>query len=81
MADHESYCDLAPNIVSVADKNAIREILVTADYPKSEIHEGLELYNQHNLFSSRNKDFHKNRVPLRLPIDVQVPRLAFIYSS
>lgn len=53
---------LAPNIVSVADKDAIRKILVTADYPKSEIHEGLELYNQHNLFSSRNKDFHKNRV-------------------
>ncbi|KAF9300902.1 hypothetical protein BGZ74_007379 [Mortierella antarctica] len=57
----------APNIVSVADKDAIREILVTADYPKSEIHEGLELYNQHNLFSSRNKDFHKNRRRLVAP--------------
>ncbi|KAG0359463.1 hypothetical protein BG005_000767 [Podila minutissima] len=56
-----------PNIVSVADKDAIREILVTADYPKSEIHEGLELYNQHNLFSSRNKDFHKNRRRLVAP--------------
>ncbi|KAK3804901.1 MAG: cytochrome P450 [Benniella sp.] len=67
MADHESYCDLAPNIVSVADKNAIREILVTADYPKSEIHEGLELSNQHNLFSSRNKEFHKNRRRLVAP--------------
>ncbi|KAG0228024.1 hypothetical protein BGX31_006749 [Mortierella sp. GBA43] len=58
---------LAPNIVSVADKDAIREILVTTDFPKSEIHEGLELYNQHNLFSSRNKDFHKNRRRLVAP--------------
>ncbi|KAI1288872.1 hypothetical protein EDD11_009610, partial [Mortierella claussenii] len=57
----------APNIVSVADKDTIREILATADYPKSEIHEGLELYNQHNLFSSRNKDFHKNRRRLVAP--------------
>lgn len=53
---------IAPNIVSVADKDAIHKILVASDYPKSEIHEGLELYKQHNLFSSRNKDFHKNRV-------------------
>ncbi|KAF8930172.1 hypothetical protein BGZ58_008423 [Dissophora ornata] len=56
-----------PNIVSIADKDAIREILVTADYPKSEIHEGLELYSQHSLFSSRNKDFHKNRRRLVAP--------------
>ncbi|KAG0344961.1 hypothetical protein BG004_004049 [Podila humilis] len=58
---------VAPNIVSVANKDAVREILVTADYPKSEIHEGLELYDQHNLFSSRNKDFHKNRRRLVAP--------------
>ncbi|KAG0209506.1 hypothetical protein BGX28_010279 [Mortierella sp. GBA30] len=58
---------MSPNIVSVADKDAIREILVTADYPKSEIYEGLELYNQHNLFTSRNKDFHKNRRRLVAP--------------
>ncbi|KAF9996980.1 hypothetical protein BGZ80_005892 [Entomortierella chlamydospora] len=57
----------APNIVSVADKDAIREILVTADYSKSEIHEGLELVKQHSLFSSRNKDFHKNRRRLVAP--------------
>ncbi|KAF9090494.1 hypothetical protein BGX27_002234, partial [Mortierella sp. AM989] len=56
-----------PNIVSVADKDAIREILVSADYPKSEIHESLELYDQHNLFSSRNKAFHKNRRRLVAP--------------
>ncbi|KAG0357541.1 cytochrome P450 [Gamsiella multidivaricata] len=64
---HGKIVRLAPDIVSVADKDAIREILVTADYPKSEIHEGLELYNQHNLFSSRNKDFHKNRRRLVAP--------------
>ncbi|KAG0048105.1 hypothetical protein BGZ83_006899 [Gryganskiella cystojenkinii] len=57
----------APNIVSIADKDAIRDILVTSDFPKSEIHEGLELYSQHNLFSSRNKDFHKNRRRLVAP--------------
>ncbi|KAF9332678.1 hypothetical protein BG006_004448 [Podila minutissima] len=33
----------------------------TNDYPKSEIHEAIELSDQHNLFSSRNNDFHKNR--------------------
>ncbi|KAG0256656.1 hypothetical protein BG011_004383 [Mortierella polycephala] len=58
---------VGPNIVSVADKDAIRDILVTGDYPKSEIHEGLELYKQHSLFSSRNKDFHKNRRRLVAP--------------
>ncbi|KAF9934226.1 hypothetical protein FBU30_002919 [Linnemannia zychae] len=67
---HERYGKIvrvAPNIVSVADKDAIHDILVKSDYPKSEIHEGLELYNQHNLFSSRNKDFHKNRRRLVAP--------------
>ncbi|KAK3835372.1 MAG: cytochrome P450 [Linnemannia elongata] len=67
---HERYgkvVRVAPNIVSVADKDAIHEILVGSDYPKSEIHEGLELYKQHNLFSSRNKDFHKNRRRLVAP--------------
>ncbi|KAG0360685.1 hypothetical protein BG005_010151 [Podila minutissima] len=58
---------VAPNIISVADKNAIRDILVTTDYPKSEIHEAIELSDQHNLFSSRNKDFHKNRRRLVAP--------------
>ncbi|KAF9093840.1 hypothetical protein BGX29_009785 [Mortierella sp. GBA35] len=57
----------SPNIVSVADKDAIHDILVMSDFPKSEIHEGLELYNQHNLFSSRNRDFHKNRRRLVAP--------------
>ncbi|KAK3815001.1 MAG: cytochrome P450 [Benniella sp.] len=58
---------IAPEIVSVADKDMIREILVTTDYPKSYIHEGFELNDQHNLFSSRNKDFHKNRRRLVAP--------------
>ncbi|KAG0025584.1 hypothetical protein BGZ81_007066 [Podila clonocystis] len=58
---------VAPNIISVADKDAIREILVSTDYPKSEIHEAIELSDQHNLFSSRNKDFHKNRRRLVAP--------------
>ncbi|KAG0096331.1 hypothetical protein BGZ93_004714 [Podila epicladia] len=58
---------IAPEIVTVADKDMIREILVTTDYPKSIIHQGFELNNQHNLFSSRNKDFHKNRRRLVAP--------------
>ncbi|KAF9176984.1 hypothetical protein BGZ50_009361 [Haplosporangium sp. Z 11] len=66
-ARHGKIVRVAPNIVSVADKDAIRDILVTMDYPKSEIHEGLELYKQHSLFSSRNKDFHKNRRRLVAP--------------
>ncbi|KAF9961169.1 hypothetical protein BGZ70_008346 [Mortierella alpina] len=64
---HGKVVRVAPDIVSFADKEAIREILVSTDYPKSEIHEGLELYKQHNLFSSRNKDFHKNRRRLVAP--------------
>ncbi|KAI1320821.1 hypothetical protein EDD11_009778 [Mortierella claussenii] len=58
---------IAPEIVSVADKDMIKEILVTTDYPKSVIHQGFELNEQHNLFSSRNKDFHKNRRRLVAP--------------
>ncbi|KAF9586756.1 hypothetical protein BGW38_000007 [Lunasporangiospora selenospora] len=58
---------VAPEIVSVADKDMIREVLVTGDYPKSILHEGLELNEQHNLFSSRNKNFHKNRRRLVAP--------------
>ncbi|KFH69694.1 hypothetical protein MVEG_04500 [Podila verticillata NRRL 6337] len=57
----------APNIVSIADKDMIKEILVATDYPKSIIHEGFELNEQHNLFTSRNKDFHKNRRRLVAP--------------
>ncbi|KAF9919421.1 hypothetical protein FBU30_011040 [Linnemannia zychae] len=58
---------LSPDNVSVADKDMIKEILVTMDYPKSIIHEGFELNGQHNLFTSRNKDFHKNRRRLVAP--------------
>ncbi|KAG0358601.1 cytochrome P450 [Gamsiella multidivaricata] len=58
---------IGPEFVSVADKDMIRQILVTTDYPKSTIHEGFELNGQHNLFSSRNKDFHKNRRRLVAP--------------
>ncbi|GJJ77239.1 hypothetical protein EMPS_09598 [Entomortierella parvispora] len=58
---------IGPEFVSVADKDMIREILVTTDYPKSVVHEGFELNEQHNLFSSRNKDFHKNRRRLIAP--------------
>ncbi|KAG0328769.1 hypothetical protein BG000_000317 [Podila horticola] len=58
---------IATELVTVADKDMIREILVTTDYPKSIIHQGFELNNQHSLFSSRNKDFHKNRRRLVAP--------------
>ncbi|KAG0317849.1 hypothetical protein BGZ99_006076 [Dissophora globulifera] len=58
---------IGTDIVTVADKDMIREILVTTDYPKSIIHQGFELNGQHNLFSSRNKDFHKNRRRLVAP--------------
>ncbi|KAF9101684.1 hypothetical protein BGX29_005355 [Mortierella sp. GBA35] len=57
----------SPDIVSVADKDMIKEILVTMDYPKSVIHEGFELNDQHNLFTSRHKEFHKNRRRLVAP--------------
>ncbi|KAG0070742.1 hypothetical protein BGZ89_012568 [Linnemannia elongata] len=57
----------SPDIVSIADKDLIKEILVTMDYPKSVIHEGFELNDQHNLFTSRHKEFHKNRRRLVAP--------------
>ncbi|KAG0340388.1 hypothetical protein BG004_006423 [Podila humilis] len=69
-AFHKKYgkvVRIAPELVTVADKDMIREILVTTDYPKSIIHQGFEINNQHNLFSSRNKDFHKNRRRLVAP--------------
>ncbi|KAF9293927.1 hypothetical protein BGZ74_011493 [Mortierella antarctica] len=69
-AFHKRYgkvARIAPELVTVADKDMIREILVMADYPKSIVHQGFELNNQHNLFSSQNKDFHKNRLRLVAP--------------
>ncbi|KAG0269390.1 hypothetical protein DFQ27_003718 [Actinomortierella ambigua] len=42
-------------------------ILVTEDYPKSVIHEGFELIGQPDLFSARDKDFHRARRRLVSP--------------
>ncbi|KAF9925204.1 hypothetical protein BGZ67_008852 [Mortierella alpina] len=58
---------IAPNFVSVADKDMIREILVTSDFPKGIIHEGLTLTGQNTMFSSTDKYFHKNRRRLIAP--------------
>ncbi|KAF9976213.1 hypothetical protein BGZ73_008995 [Actinomortierella ambigua] len=58
---------VAPNIVSVADKDLIHEILVTMDYPKSELHRNLRLTNQETIFSTTRKDFHRSRRRLIAP--------------
>ncbi|ORZ07952.1 cytochrome P450 [Lobosporangium transversale] len=64
---HGKIVRVAPNIISIADKDAIHDILVKADYPKSKIYNKMELYNQHNLFTSCDKSFHKNRRRLVAP--------------
>ncbi|ORZ04884.1 cytochrome P450, partial [Lobosporangium transversale] len=53
---------VAPNIVSVADKDMIREILVTTDYPKSAIYQvfdfdGMKTYSQPATRASIRADF------------------------
>ncbi|KAF9898603.1 hypothetical protein BX616_003827 [Lobosporangium transversale] len=58
---------VAPEIISVADKDMIREILITIDCPKSAIYQGFELNGQENLFSTRNKAFYNNRRRLVAP--------------
>ncbi|KAG0216405.1 hypothetical protein BGX28_002875 [Mortierella sp. GBA30] len=58
---------IAPGIVSVSDRDMIRKILVEHDYPKTIIQQGFELNGQHNLFSARDKSFHKNRRRLVAP--------------
>ncbi|KAG0216406.1 hypothetical protein BGX28_002876 [Mortierella sp. GBA30] len=58
---------VAPGIVSVSDKDMVKKILVEADYPKTMIQQGFEINEQHNLFSARDKSFHKNRRRLVAP--------------
>ncbi|ORZ04879.1 cytochrome P450 [Lobosporangium transversale] len=58
---------VAPNIVSVADKDMIREILVTTDYPKSAVYQAFDYDGHENLFSARNKSLNKNRRRLVAP--------------
>ncbi|KAF9558543.1 hypothetical protein EC968_007066 [Mortierella alpina] len=51
------------DLVSVADKDMIREILDTIDLPRTEvIHRAFDYEGQQNMFSSRDKNFHKSRV-------------------
>ncbi|KAF9981398.1 hypothetical protein BGZ75_007347 [Mortierella antarctica] len=53
------------DLVSVADKDMIREILDTIDLPRTEIiHQAFDYEGQQNMFSSRDKDFHKSRPTL-----------------
>ncbi|KAG0238559.1 hypothetical protein BGW42_004321 [Actinomortierella wolfii] len=69
-AFHKKYGKIVridPNTVTIADKDTIRQILVTEDFPKSVIHEGFELLGQPDLFSTRDKDFHKTRRRLVSP--------------
>ncbi|ORZ04881.1 cytochrome P450 [Lobosporangium transversale] len=58
---------VGPNIVSVADKDMIREILVTTDYPKTAHYQVFDLGGHENLFSARNKSFYKSRRRLVAP--------------
>ncbi|KAF9383929.1 hypothetical protein CPB97_006124, partial [Podila verticillata] len=53
---------IGTDLVSVADKDMIREILVRIDLPRTEvIHRAFDFDGQQNLFSTRSKDLHKAR--------------------
>lgn len=64
---HMFYGDVVrvgPNMVSVADKDMIKEILFTKDYPKSNLYNGMNLNGQTNIFTATDSGYHKHIVSL-----------------
>ncbi|KAI9597087.1 cytochrome P450 [Syncephalis fuscata] len=67
---HEEYgpvMRLTPNIVSVADPDALRAILSTHRFKKGAIYDGFKFGNEDNLFSTRKPEFFKTRRRLVAP--------------
>ncbi|KAG2203174.1 hypothetical protein INT46_008932 [Mucor plumbeus] len=61
---HDKYGDtirLGPNLVAVADKDMIKQVLVTDDFPKATIYEAFQKKGAHTLFSTTDSIWHKKR--------------------
>ncbi|KAI8879798.1 cytochrome P450 [Backusella circina FSU 941] len=61
---HDQYghiVRLGPNMVSVSDKFMVKQVLVTDDLKKAPFYDGISMKASQNLFSTRDKDFHKQR--------------------
>ncbi|CAG8536311.1 9561_t:CDS:10 [Ambispora leptoticha] len=53
---------VAPNVLSVGDRDAIKKIIITEDFPKSSIYKNYRRKrNEETLFSGTDKEFHKLR--------------------
>ncbi|CAO3649524.1 unnamed protein product [Mucor fragilis] len=61
---HDKYGEvvrLGPTFVSIADKNMLKQILVTEDFPKAKIYDAFQKKGDHTLFSTRDAVWHKKR--------------------
>ncbi|KAI8641354.1 cytochrome P450 [Parasitella parasitica] len=61
---HDKYGDvirLGPKLIAVADKEMIKQILVTDDFPKATIYEVFQKRGSHTLFSTTDSIWHKKR--------------------
>ncbi|CAO0800979.1 unnamed protein product [Mucor circinelloides] len=61
---HDKYGDvirLGPDMVAVADKDMIKQVLVTDDFPKAAIYEVFQRKGAHTLFSTTDAVWHKKR--------------------
>ncbi|KAL9542581.1 hypothetical protein MBANPS3_008546 [Mucor bainieri] len=67
---HDKYGEvvrLGPTFVSIADKNILKQILVTEDFPKAKIYEAFQKKGDHTLFSTTDAVWHKKRRRLVSP--------------
>ncbi|KAI7905070.1 cytochrome P450 [Cokeromyces recurvatus] len=61
---HDKYGDMVrigPNTISIANKDLLKQVLVSDDLPKGPIYKILEGNGKHSLFSSTDPVWHKQR--------------------
>ncbi|KAF1799833.1 cytochrome P450 CYP5313 [Mucor lusitanicus] len=67
---HDKYGEvvrLGPTFVSIADKDMLKQILVTEDFPKAKIYDAFQKKGDHTLFSTTDAVWHKKRRRLVSP--------------
>ncbi|GAN02021.1 cytochrome p450 monooxygenase [Mucor ambiguus] len=67
---HDKYGEvvrLGPTFVSIADKNMLKQILFTEDFPKAKIYDAFQKKGDHTLFSTTDAVWHKKRRRLVSP--------------
>ncbi|CAO0790909.1 unnamed protein product [Mucor circinelloides] len=67
---HDQYGDvvrLGPTFVSIANKDMLKQILVTEDFPKAKIYDAFQKKGDHTLFSTTDAVWHKKRRRLVSP--------------